>query len=297
MIKLLLKKIIPEIIIKKILFFLMKIKSFKTRKIFKKAVKNNIYLKEEDLSILQTKYDYPPKYGYSKEDLLLRGKERAAELLKIIKNKQVINFLELGCFDGMVSYSLKNKDNNTFAIDLTAEGFDQRAIDKGVIFREMDAIDLDFEDNKFDFIFSYDAFEHFFDPEKVLKEMIRVVKKDGFIYLFFAPLYFSAMGLHAYRSITVPYCQFLFSKRTLSDFTIKNNLELIDFDKVNGWLLEDFKKLFKKYSKQLSIINYREIYDYRYLDLISKYPEYFKNKTNNFDDLIISGIRIIFKRK
>ena len=79
MIKLLLKKIIPEIIIKKILFFLMKIKSFKTRKIFKKAVKNNIYLKEEDLSILQTKYDYPPEYGYNKEDLLLRGKERATE--------------------------------------------------------------------------------------------------------------------------------------------------------------------------------------------------------------------------
>ena len=74
----------------------------------------------------------------------------------------------------------------------------------------MDAANMQFEDETFDFVFSYDAFEHFASPENVLLEAIRVVRKRGYIYLEFGPLYYSPYGEHAYRSITVPYCQFLF---------------------------------------------------------------------------------------
>ncbi len=67
-------------------------------------------------------------------------------------------------------------------------------------------------DEYFDFIYSYNTFEHLKDPKTALTELLRVTKRGGLIYLNFAPLYASAWGLHAYRTLKIPYIQFLFSE-------------------------------------------------------------------------------------
>jgi len=250
------------------------------------------------LESLQQEYPVPPDYGYDPESLELRGKERAREILGLLgsRKRTLKTFLELGCWDGMVSCFLQRSGKDSTAIDKRSEGFDVRALHEGVKFMNMHASHLLFEDESFDVVFSYDAFEHFSEPESVLREAIRVVKKGGYIYLEFGPLYMSPMGLHAYRSVTTPYCQFLFPQKLLRDFVATTKLAAIDFEQVNGWSLESYRELFDRYSHCLNKIKYHERIDLSGLDIISRYPGHLKNETKCFDNLIVSTIEVLFHR-
>jgi SAM-dependent methyltransferase len=298
-IKSIIKFVFPGILINKILRLRTAIQKFnlpKTKKIFENTDKTPQYLGIHILEELQKKYPFPPDYGYDEKSLLLRGKSRAEQILRLSGAKKCELFLELGCWDGMVSYALNSLGKNTTAIDIKSEGFDPRAVNKGVKLIQMDASDMKFENNSFDFVFSFDTFEHFSNPEQVFKEVIRVLKKGGYLFLLFEPLYMSPFGEHAYRSITVPYCQFLFDKKIINDFIQKHNLEKIDFNHVNGWSLEQYRDLWKKYEHSFNILKYNEKYDLRHLKLIRKYPSCFKSKTNYFENLTVSSIEILLRK-
>jgi ubiquinone/menaquinone biosynthesis C-methylase UbiE len=268
----------------------------KARRIFEQAEVKPDWLGAEMLETLQRKNPFPPEYGYDPQSLERRGKERVREILRLINNKNLTNFLELGCWDGMVSCILHRHGKITTAIDNRSEGFDERAIREGVKLLKMDAAHLEFKDESFDFVFSYDSFEHFTQPDLVLQEVIRVAKKGGYIYLVFGPLYMSPKGLHAYRSVTVPYCQFLFRKEVLRNFTHMKGLEPIDFDQLNGWSLDNYRELWNRFSHSLKKVKYYEQIDPSGLDLIMKYPSCFKNKTPGFDNLIVSSIEVLFEK-
>lgn len=267
-----------------------------TRKLLEKAQIFPDFLEKSDLEELQKKYPFPPEYGYDEKSLESRGKKRAEEILKLTGAKKSHYFLEIGCWDGMVSSVLCQNGKDVTAIDKLSEGLDERAINEGVKFHQMDASDLQFNNESFDFIFSYDSFEHFSNPEKVLLEAIRVVKKGGYIFLSFGPLYYSPLGEHAYRSITVPYCQILFPKDMLNNFAEQNDLALIDFKHVNGWSFDAFESLWTKYRKNLKVLKYDKFYNLEYLDLIKKYPSCFKAKSLNFNNFIVSSIDILFRK-
>jgi SAM-dependent methyltransferase len=302
----LVKKIITSsITLKSVIFKLFTIlsvlKARKARKIFESAPEMPVWLGRDILEELQQRYKSLPKRTYNAENLEERGKDSARRILNLIhaktKNMENIDtFLELGCFDGMVSCTLQRMGKVTTAIDNRSEWFDERGIRAGVKFHKMDAAHLQFNDEEFDFVFSYDAFEHFADPKLVLQEAIRVVKIGGYIYLCFGPLYMSPMGLHAYRSITVPYCQFFFPKDLLQDFANANGLRAIDFDHLNCWALEDFRKLWDMYTHRLKKIIYYERYVTSHLGLIMKFPSCFRSKTKCFDNLVISSIEVLFKK-
>lgn len=295
-----LKGIIKRIFSKKITnilannFHIFKLKS--TRKIFNQAEIFTPFLEKNALKQLQKKYSFPPIYGYDKKSLELRGMIRAKEILSFSGAKKSSLFLELGCWDGMVSSVLCGKGKKVTAIDKTNEGIDERALHQGVKFYQMDASNLKFEDESFDFVFSYDSFEHFENPEQVLNEATRVVKKGGYIFLSFGPLYYSPFGEHAYYSITVPYCQMLFPKDLLNDFTAQNGLTTIDFNHVNGWSLDDYENLWKKNNNMLRILRYDKFYNLKHLNLIREYTSCFKSKSNNFDNFIVSTIEIFFRK-
>lgn len=296
--KSIIKKTVPKFVLYKAWNVFSRLATIKARKSFERAPETPVWLGQDILESLQNEYPFPPDYGYDPQSLEQRGKERANEILGLIRTKseKVNTFLELGCWDGMVSCCLQRMGKTTTAIDSRSEGFDERAVRGGVTLLQMDAVHLRFEDESFDFVFSYDAFEHFADPELVLQEAIRVVKREGYIYLVFGPLYMSPMGLHAYRSITVPYCQFLFPKELLKDFVNARGLMPVDFAQVNGCSLEEFRRLWNRYSYRLKTIGYYEIPDISHLDLIMKYPSCFKSKTKYFDNLMVSSIEILLKK-
>ena len=268
----------------------------RTQRIFAAATDAPPYLDVNALEMLQMKYPYRLEYGYDAHSLEERGVARAAQILRLPGARKADSFLELGCGDAMVSCILCRKGKKAAAIDKCDTGFDERASSEGVDLFKMDAVDLRFEDESFDFVFSYESFEHFASPEDVLREAIRVVRENGYIYLEFGPLYYSAFGEHAYRSITVPFCQFLFPRDLINDFATRKGLIPIDFAHVNGWSLESYRGLWNKYSHILKRIRYHEIVDLSHLRLIRLYPSCFRSRSSYFDNFIVSNICVLFQK-
>jgi len=268
----------------------------RTEKIFDESPTGQFHLGAGTLETLLGKYPFPPKYGWDPDSLEMRGTARAKELLRFPEGQAATKFLELGCWDGMVSCALSQKGKDTTAIDYRDIGFDKRAMDQGVKLQQMNAADLQFEDESFDFVFSYDAFEHVSSPDDVLREALRVVKKGGGIYLDFGPLYYSPFGEHAYDTIPIPYCQFLFSQEQINEFAAKNGAQLIDFDHVNKWSAQNYRELWDKYSSVLSKVSYYESLDLSHLNLIREYPSCFKSKSVYFEDFVVDYIKVLFRK-
>jgi ubiquinone/menaquinone biosynthesis C-methylase UbiE len=267
-----------------------------TKQIFAAATDALSYLDIGALETLHNKYPYRPEYGYDAPTLKVRGIKRAAQILRLPGAHQANSFLELGCWDGMVSCGLCCKGKIATAIDNRDAGFDQRASLEGVSLIQMDAANLQFKDESFNFVFSYDSFEHFSSPEDVLREAIRVVRNGGYIYLDFGPLYYSPLGQHIYTLITVPYCQFLWPKKLLNEFCDQKGLGRPDYTHVNGWSLESYRKLWSKYSHILKRVRYNERFDLSHLSLIRRFPSCFKSKSKHFENFIVAEISVLFQK-
>ena len=269
----------------------------KTEEIFQHAAMTPDFLGYTALREMARNYPPRPEYGYDSLSLEKRGRTRAAEILRLPGAQNSCSFLELGCWDGMTSSELHKKNKSTTAIDHTDEGFDSRAVEEGVSFFKMDSASLQFQNETFDFIFSYNAFEHFKEPEEVLRESIRVLKKGGSLFLSFGPLYFSAFGAHAYRSIPIPYCTILFPPELINRYTSEKNLEQLDFDYNNGWSYEQYSDLWDRYSYTLKKVHYVEYLDLEHLNLIRTFPTCFKSKGVTFKSFLVSEIQILFRKK
>lgn len=92
--------------------------------------------------------------------------------------------LEIGCGVGLLGEAIKKKlePHNPilyFGLDLNYDPELTSAKGRKLSPIQADATDLPFPDNSFDKIVSTDVFEHIDDPEKLGKEMCRVLKKGG----------------------------------------------------------------------------------------------------------------------
>lgn len=67
--------------------------------------------------------------------------------------------------------------------------------------REMDAAEMSFTDAEFDFVYSFAVFQHLPRPDRVLDEMIRVLKVGGGLYFDFI-LYTGRTGSHDVRLLS-----------------------------------------------------------------------------------------------
>ena len=96
------------------------------------------------------------------------------------------NVLEIGCGEGRSIKDILSVTENIVGIDIDSQGVEKtkklfKNYSKIKILR-MDGINLSFEDSSFDYVLCMTTFANFGDKKyKILKEMKRVVKKDGFI--------------------------------------------------------------------------------------------------------------------
>ena len=181
-------------------------------------------------------------------------------------------------------------------LDLTDALFDNAAREAGVRLIEADAVAMPFADAEFDLVCSFNAFEHFADPETVLREAIRVTKPGGVIYLLFGPLYWSSYGLHAMLSTTVPFCHVLFDRPALESYVAERGLAPIPFATLNGWTVGQFRDLWQRHQASLEPEIYREIPSLHGIDLVAEHPSCFRSKTDDFDDLLVANIEVRFRR-
>ncbi len=139
-------------------------------------------------------------------------------LLEEIKGKTV---LDVGAGGGgkSIFYSL-NGAKNVVGIDIEkgfiaqAKAFTDKKGAKNIKFAVQNAENTDFPENSFDVCIMNDVFEHLANPEKVLKEVYRVLRKGGKIFIN-SPPYFHPYGAHLSDLIGIPYVHILFPEPVL----------------------------------------------------------------------------------
>lgn len=89
-----------------------------------------------------------------------------------------------------------------------------KGYDQVFTFTSQDAAETNFEDNTFDTIIMNDAMEHVDEPDRVLGECYRILKKGGKLYLNFPP-YNHPYGAHLSDAIAMPWVHCFFSDQTM----------------------------------------------------------------------------------
>jgi SAM-dependent methyltransferase len=272
----------------------------RARQAFLQAPDSPAWLGWEELDRLQ--HHYPLQewtYHYDPASLARRGRGRASEMLRLVPggHQHLRRFLDLGAWDGMVCSALQQMGKEAFGVDIRPEGLAAEARQKAIRFLQMDARYLGFRDESVDFVFSYNSFEHFQDPEQVMREALRVVRPGGYIYLNFGPLYYTPKGAHQFRTISVPYCECLFTKELLTRYAGAKGITLMGFFWMNEWPLTRYRQLWERYAGELECVANFETYNASYVNLIERYPSCFRSKTSHFEDLLVPYIEILFRKR
>jgi len=187
------------------------------------------------------------------------------------------NILEIGCGQGGISTYLAvngadyvcGADINEFHLSV-AEIFKKQIAEKFKIdlssklsFKIEDAYKMTFESETFDLIIADNVFEHFMEPEKVLRECYRVLKPGGLIIIPNFNSYYSKYGAHLKYGLKLPWVNLFFSEkticRTLYKMSITNPflkkaypgisdnttriVDLREYKDLNGMSFSKFKKI------------------------------------------------------
>jgi SAM-dependent methyltransferase len=294
------KRLIPKGPLIRVWAAYCRLKARPARRAFEAAGESPAWLGLAELDALQRAYPIEPMaYKYDDESLAARGRERATTMLAYVRREAASShrFLDLGMWDGMTCVALQQMGRTAVGVDIRVEGLDRRAIAGGAAFAGMDAACLGFADESFDFVFSFNSFEHFPDPEAVLREALRVLRPGGYLYLDFGPVWLSPRGAHQFQTISVPYVECLFTKETLTEYAAANSIKLMGYFWMNEWPLTRYRGLWQRYADRLERVAYYETANAGHVDLIERYPSCFKSKTRVFDDLIISNVEVLFRKK
>jgi len=164
----------------------------------------------------------------SEYDYALFEYYRSAKVISFLEQAGVKmggRLLDAGCGGGGMPLSFAEEAREVVAIDL-APRFDDAghklAAERGVRnlhFARADGQALPFKDASFDMVLSHAVIEHVADAQLYLKELARVLKPGGFMYLSTAP-YLSFAGAHLPRlKIPIPLHLLLGRRASFAIFT------------------------------------------------------------------------------
>jgi SAM-dependent methyltransferase len=270
----------------------------KISEILAKPEAPSFYDSEEVFEQLQNVYSIP-EYKYDSFSVWTRGMERARQLMQITDLQEPSGkILEAGSGDGMTGYALSTFGHHVTLAD-GEDWRDNRA--KNLPYLQCDLCStLSLPSDTFDLVYSFNTFEHLNAPEITLSELLRVCKPGGFIHLDFNPVYASPWGLHAYRTMHMPYSQFLFSP----DFIDKKLKELSIYDlgkkrttlqPLNKWRLAQFNELWQQSNCNIIDLHYSE--DLSFIDIIAQFPDAFRGLNLTFEDVTTPGICVTLKKQ
>jgi len=115
--------------------------------------------------------------------LATSGADKIVNRLKELSGEKILDIgTGHGEFIGFLKQTLKNSDSFV-GIDINEEVLKKAEKEYGKIaeFKKMNAEELDFPDNTFDIVSIVSSLHHLERPEKVLKEMFRVVRPQGYL--------------------------------------------------------------------------------------------------------------------
>ena len=119
-------------------------------------------------------------------------KLKASNIIKILshyygaKKLKTVNVLDVGASSGIIDSFISDYVKSLVGIDI-----DKGAIShakqifkkKNLLFKNDDALNLSFTNNSFDIVICTHVYEHVENPDKLFKEIYRVLKPNGICYL------------------------------------------------------------------------------------------------------------------
>lgn len=121
---------------------------------------------------------------------------------------------DVGCGDGIIDLGVVQKakpqsmvgfdilpTDTAWLLNRAREEEVAKTLPKTLEFRTCDTHTLPADDNSFDFVFTWSAFEHVEDPVAVFREIRRILRPDGVLMLQIWPLYHSEHGAHLWQCI------------------------------------------------------------------------------------------------
>lgn len=257
-----------------------------------------VTLSESDFDVLQRSYQqWWVSYDFDVYGNGRRAYERALSFLEFEPMREPgKNVLDIACGDGMLGAALSIYGHKTTLLDYQ-DWRDCRA--KGLNFIQADlGASIPLPDSSFDFICSFNAFEHIPDPAIAMNEMLRILRPGGFIWLDFNPLYASPLGLHAF-SFKMPYPQFLFDtsliEKKLEELGLNDlGREMSALQPLNRWKVAEFKQLWDR--QDCRVLKFKETLDYSHLNIIVQFPQAFRGRGLTLDDLTVSGLFVLIEK-
>lgn len=122
-----------------------------------------------------------------KYDFLRQAQESVISLMDLKEN---VNFLDIGCGTGralLLASELVNNKGLFYGVDLSsqmlAKAEENFKVYDNFHFIKANAESIPLEDNYFDLIMCTNSFHHYLNPVKALKEMYRILKPGGKVYI------------------------------------------------------------------------------------------------------------------
>lgn len=167
------------------------------------------------------------------------AKKTYGVVLKIVKESHSKNLLDVGCGTGKVLSELKkyNSKIKLSGIDLSENmlSIAKKNLDDKVELKVGDSENLPWNDNTFDTILCTDSFHHYPNPEKVIKEMKRVLKKEGKV-IIADP--WMIMPLRVITNIMLRYSNSgdykIYSKKAIISLLASNGFSKIQWKRINS---------------------------------------------------------------
>lgn len=139
------------------------------------------------------------------EELELEKLTEIEKVVGVLKNKTI---LDVGCGTGGFAIAASFRGCRVYAIDPDKEALKiakekTKLLKLEVNFEKEEAENLPYKKNFFDFVYSYTVLEHVQNVQKALKEIVRVTKRGGLIYINF-PNYAAFYEGH-YKIFWIPF--------------------------------------------------------------------------------------------
>ena len=247
------------------------------------------------------------EYGFDKYSTWRRGVERALRLLEMpaFRGRPNLKVMEAACGEGMTGDAFESAGHQVTLHDL-ADWRDERTKHLDFVAGNL-CESLPLAAESFDLICSWNSFEHMETPNTALAELTRICRKGGYIYLDFAPLWCSPLGLHA-LTFHMPYPQFLFSEEMIEIKMTEHALRAPTpvaqegawtdkkkhMDLMNKWRIRDFRALWKKSGCEL--ISLKETTVPGHINVIANYPLAFCGRGLSLEDVTVAAVAVLLRK-